>query len=295
MPHQRLYAIAFFTILLLAGVGCTKEHTANDVFTDYTDTVGEAIDLEALIQKIPRATQVPGLLERSGAEFVPSLVNNTRRAQSYLITDSKTALNLGIYGTDLAYLATYNQTAATVDFFKTSKMLADKLGVAEGFDKNLIQRFQASLSNKDSMLFLIETSLSQVRDFLNSNHRHGVQAHIMTGSFIEGLYLSTQLHQHTAKNLEAPARSQVLIELTRVILEQRTTLNRLMEFLNKAAALEPSINELINRLTPLEKAFERLDVHETMQQNESSRDFNNEALQEITKIANVIRSEMVEP
>jgi hypothetical protein len=289
----------FKQILIVATVGgvlfsCGNEKKPENDTPINTVMVGADVDFDGMLQKIPKATQVPALLERSGADFMPSLINDVKKSEKYMADDEKAALNLGIYGADLAYLATYDKQAATFDYFKVSKKLADKLGVADGFDSGLIQKFEVSLNNKDSLLSLIEKSSTKVRDFLNTSRRHALQGQVLTGSFIEGLYLSTQMIKSVAPELPDDQRNVLMIELTRTVLEQKATMQRLMEFLSKASATEPSLDELIAKLSPLEKEFEKFDVEEAIKNNDGSLVLKSESLQGITTITAGLRKEIVD-
>jgi hypothetical protein len=97
-----------------------------------------------------------------------------------------------------------------------------------------------------------------------------------------------------APELPDDQRNVLMIELTRTVLEQKATMQRLMEFLSKASATEPSLDELIAKLSPLEKEFEKFDVEEAIKNNDGSLVLKSESLQGITAITADLRKEIVD-
>ena len=112
--------------------------------------------IEEVIYNIPSPSEIPYLLQATGAEFNESLVNPRTKVDQYASRTDKAALNLGVYAADIGYLSSYDKTQEAIDYLNSTKTLADNLGIIGSFDVEVLQKFEANISNKDSLTtFLI--------------------------------------------------------------------------------------------------------------------------------------------
>lgn len=108
-------------------------------------------EIKDVVYNIPSPSEIPYLLQATGAEFNQSLLNDRKKADQYLSKNDKAALNLGIYAADIGYLSSYDKTQEAIDYMNSAKKLADNLGVIGSFDADILQRFEKNISNKDSL------------------------------------------------------------------------------------------------------------------------------------------------
>src|SRR5690606_6321259 len=105
---------------------------------------------------IPAPTEIPYLLQATGADFNESLVNDKNKVDQYASRHDKAALNLGVYAADVGYLAWYDKSQEAINYLNNCKTLADNHGVIGTFDLDLLNRFEANIGNKDSLSFLLD-------------------------------------------------------------------------------------------------------------------------------------------
>ena len=113
-------------------------------------------------------------------------------------TGFKKAVNYGIYGIDMAYAAFYGQNQDLLDYYATTKKMAEKLSVQETFDK-FTSSFMDNEQNKDSLIRIIDRAYSETDNYLRSNRRIEVASHVLAGSVIEVEYLSIELLKNEAR------------------------------------------------------------------------------------------------
>ncbi len=114
-------------------------------------------------------------------------VNSTSSLASYSSSTSK-ALNLGIYGGDLAYSITYEKFEDMGNYLKCAKTLADDLGIPLAFDQTALSTYKKFGTNKDSLERIVFNSYAEVDKTLKSNERIGLASLVVTGGWLEGLY-----------------------------------------------------------------------------------------------------------
>jgi hypothetical protein len=143
---------------------------------------------------LPDRKVVMKLIEENKIEYNPDLLNDPTRAGKYTVELSK-AVNLGIYGADLSIASSFDQTQESMVFLKCVNLLAGYLGVNGAFDQRMFERIDANENNKDSIVEIVTGAFKKVDQILKYNNRPATSAMILSGCWIEGLYVSCQLAQ----------------------------------------------------------------------------------------------------
>ena len=94
-------------------------------------------------------------------------------------------------------------------------------------------RFEENLLNKDSLKTLVDEASNQSNKLLESTGRLDVASLILSGSILEGLYLSTQLIKNYPEDTPAEIRDLILEPLIKVVIDQKEGLNKLIEIVKK--------------------------------------------------------------
>lgn len=145
-----------------------------------------------IVQNIASPVEIAAILQSMQIPFSAGYLASTQEAEK-LTTNFRKAVMLGIYGADLGYLNIYGKTGNSVDVLSAIKRLADGLRVGQFFDFETLKRLSASKSNLDSLLFLSVNSYNQIDNYLRDNDRGSISALMITGVWIEGQYLATQV------------------------------------------------------------------------------------------------------
>ncbi|UCG27464.1 MAG: hypothetical protein JSV24_10880 [Bacteroidales bacterium] len=251
--------------------------------------------MEEIIHNIASPVEIATLVNRLGVPFSRKYLSSIRSTDN-LETSFKQAYKLGIYGADLGYLNIYNKTSSAIDYISTIKNLADEINVGQFFDFQKLKRIATSGNELDSLRFLSVRSFNQMDQYLRENDRNNLSTLIISGLWIEGLYLATQI----AKEHPHP-------EITERIGEQKIVLNDLLLLLNFYQQ-DPKFAELIRDMESIRDEFEEVTITyeigepETIEedgmlvivQNETSLvDIKEEQLKSITRKVEEIRNKTI--
>lgn len=195
---------------------------------------------------IPSPIQTAALIKTTGANFDKTLLNDAGKAATYS-TRVQRSLNLGIYGADLAYITMYEQTQEAISYLNASRKIADELGVSSAFNDALVNRFQANLGKKDSLLSLVAEAYRSSDNYLKNNEREDVGSLILAGGWIETLYFATQVARVTNNP-----------DMHRRIGEQKNTLENLVKLLQKYNNNE-EYAEVVEEMVNLYSLFEEVE------------------------------------
>ncbi|MBX7125397.1 MAG: hypothetical protein K1X47_06870 [Cyclobacteriaceae bacterium] len=295
MKLIRTLILGLLAVTAFAVVSCgpAKEDKSNsDEFAKAEESLKDQI--KDVAYNIPSPSEIPYLLQATGAEFNQSLINDKKKAEKYGTKSDKAALNLGIYAADIGYLASYDKTQDAIDYINSSKALAENLGVVGSFDIGVLKRFEANIANKDSLGAIVDEAIKKTDKYLQDDSRNKLAALLITGSFVEGLYISTGLIKSYPKNvLSDQDRNLILTPLMRVVLEQKRSVDALIRMLNAVDQAEP-VAGLVADLNSLQSSYSALNIDEQIKNNRADLVLTDKNLVEITKIVEKVRKGITE-
>jgi len=220
---KRLYAsLSLIILLVLIITGC--KYCTNNDDPDAQDSLlvndnkANLFKINDRLFSIPSPVQVSMLIKEKNIGFNKDLLNRTTKQTNYTTT-YKQAINLGVYGANLAYLNIYEQFSDAGIYFSVAKSLAKELGITSFFDEPTISRIESNQNNRDSLLFITSNMFRDADGFLVNNERNEVAVMILAGGWIESIYLLT--HVASLKDPEIQAR----------IGEQKHPLDNLIEIM----------------------------------------------------------------
>ena len=290
-------SIYFFALLAIVGLwSCGSSNKDEQANSDEYQQAEESLkdQIKDVVYNIPSPTEIPYLLQATGAEFNQSLLNDNKKVDQYLTRNDKAALNLGVYAADIGYLSSYDKTQEAIDYLNSAKKLADNLGVIGSFDMDVLKKFEANISNRDSLAALLDNAVQKTDKYLKDDSRNRLAALMVTGSFVEGLYISTGLIKSYPKNiLKDDQRNLVLTPLMRVILEQSKSVDELHRMLSTAEQSEP-ITTILKDLTELQASYKSLNIEEQIKNNRSDLALSDKNLVNITAIVEKMRKTIIE-
>ncbi len=178
-----------------SGGGGDKDFTTIDIDESDYDTSMIQIGGDAMndiVENISSPVEMAALIKSLGVEFSKDYLAPTSTVDQ-MHTSYSQAFNLGIYGADLGYLNMYNKTTTVLDYISVIKDLADEIKVGQFFDFTTLKRLATNNSNLDSLMDISVRSFNQMDGYLRDNNRGNLSTLIITGVWIEGLYLATQV------------------------------------------------------------------------------------------------------
>jgi hypothetical protein len=223
MPKVFVYVL----IILAFTASCKSGGPGKDATLEIPDSVlNEGIEIseevmQDIVQNISSPVEMAALIKDLGVPYSNKYISPTDRVGN-LTTSYQQALNLGIYAADLGYLNMYNKTTAVIDYLTSIKSLSDDIKVGQFFDFTTLKRLATNSKNLDSLMYISVHSFNQMDKYLHSNNRTNLSTLIITGVWIEGLYLGTQVYKVSPNK-----------QLAERIGEQKLTLDQLVLVLEK--------------------------------------------------------------
>jgi hypothetical protein len=255
--------ILLFTILLAGGIitltGCRscqrggknnhggEEFSIPDsIFSDKPLMISKEA-MNDIIDNISSPVEMAALLKSTGVPFQQKFLASTDRVDN-LNTNFKQALNLGVYGCDLGYLNMYEKTGSVLSSMSAIKKLANELRIGQFFDFNTIKRLATNNENLDSLMYISVSSFNNMDEYLRQNNRGNISSLIVTGMWVEGMYLATQVAK------EAPKK-----EVVERIGDQKTVLNDLLLVL-KNYKEDPTYADLVTEIEKIKKEYDGVKI-----------------------------------
>jgi hypothetical protein len=284
----------YLIILSAAGLifSCTgdkkQEKDSGEEFDQAASDLSDRV--KKVIYEIPPPSEMPALIQSTGANYNPDLINNLDKAKKYTASNKVAALNLGIYTSDIGYLVTYERVQEALNYMEVCLELGESIGIQNAIDPTVVRNFESNLDNKDSLASIINHVISESDAFLTENDRSNIAALIISGTFIEGLYIGTQLVATYPKDmLPDDSRNLVLSPLIKLILEQEEPLSDMISLLKNIQDKDDWIDGLINSMEELKRNYEALEVEELLSDNRTDLVLTDKTLERITLQISKIR------
>lgn len=222
------------------------ENLPDDVVNSGVATISEK-DMQGFVDNMSSPVEMAALIKGLNVKYSNKYLAPTDNIEDY-VTNFQQAFSLGVYGLDLGYLNMYNKTNTVLDYIGAIKTLADAINVGQFFDFTTLKRLAQNNQNLDSLMYISVHSFNQMDSYLRKNNKSDLSVLIVTGLWIEGNYLATQVYK------EAPHP-----ELKERIGEQKIILEKLLLFLENFKS-DKQFQTLIDELSLLENEYKDVTI-----------------------------------
>ncbi len=251
--------------------------------------------MSEIIENISSPIEMAALVKDLGVPFSSRYLSNPDIIDNHA-SSFKMAYILGVLGADLGYLNVYEKTGTSVNYLASISKIADGLKINQFFDFNTMKRLATSSSNLDSLMYLSLHSFNQMDSHLRVTERSNLSALMITGVWVEGMYLATQV-----------AKEKSDTSLAQYIGEQKVILNDILLIL-KNYQRDAQFSDLIKDLELIKTEFDRVKISYQMgepiaveengmltivQQERSIVDISNEVLLKIIETTARIRNKQL--
>ncbi len=250
------FLISLFAIsaaILLPG-GCAGNCSRQDSDRDFTIDLPEdqSEDMERVKQifySLPSPLETALILKSSGAVFNEDLLNPVENVSRYM-TNKSMAVNLGVYTTDLSYASLFDQPQISIDYMNAAKRLADNLGIIDAVDSETLERLEANINDREVIMDIVSETFMNSSSFLQESNREPVAAMMLTGGWIEGLYLA--LHQVDEDDIEQS-------RMVRIILDKKLSLEIVMLLLRQNSHND-DVASLMDEVRRIEDIYSKIEI-----------------------------------
>ena len=227
-----------------AGDSGTEEVSIDDA----NNAIGQGLlKLDREIFSLPSPVQTAILLQKNAVQYNEGLVNGVNAESRYLNRTQK-ALNMGVYGADLAYLSNFNNTQLKNDYLRVVEKIATDMDIRNHIDQSLIDRFALNIDNRDSIYSLNAELFNSVDRYLKESGESHIAALILTGGWVEGMHITLGSAMSNA-------------EIRNRVGEQASAARSLRKLIMRME--DPALKELETMLADLDERFQALDVNYT--------------------------------
>jgi hypothetical protein len=222
--------ISLSVILLSCGDKPTEETTENAVVETPKDTTPVTVNedtkfkFDFAIANIPSPVESINELSNWGVDYNNTLLVDPKKPLAANNEFSK-ALALGVYNIDMSYAMVNNKGEDVLKYMKTVVTTSDALGLKSAIDQMIGKRAEKNLSNKDSLLKIVDEIFVKSDSYLRTNERVYTASSVFAGSWVESLYLTCKI---TESITDAAAKEKAYKHLW----DQRFYLKNLTDLLN---------------------------------------------------------------
>ncbi|MBN1143119.1 MAG: hypothetical protein JXA72_01805 [Bacteroidales bacterium] len=247
---SKISSLAFMLTALFFLFSCKGGNKPSEQDQAAADSLSKellASDIKEVLYPLPTPFDITKMLNEIGATYTPKILNGTNQVEKYITEQSK-ALNLGIYGADLAYAATYQQQQDIQTYLNAIKSLADQLGVTYDYSILLSDEYKTKFENKDTLTEIITNTIYDTYQFLDQKSNPDLAVNMVAGVWVELMYIATNISE----------ASYNFTGLVDIISKQKTSYEKVMELLSARNA-NADIKILEAKLMVLKPVFEKVE------------------------------------
>jgi tetratricopeptide (TPR) repeat protein len=248
-----LIPVGMLFISSCGGNSASTSESESKLFTEAEEKIFK--DISKIIEDLPPPAVVPTTMQELGAKYDESITNNLERLDDYLVEPHTAALNLGIYAADIGYLIAYDQVQESVDHMTACQKIAENLGVATAFDLQLMQQFENAMDDHERLIELLNETIIKAEKRLGDSDQLENAGLVLTGSFIEGLYLAVTVIDNYHKTHRGAEADKLLEPLVKLVLEQEQPLIDIIKLL-KDIPPNQNLNSIIAELNILKLLYD---------------------------------------
>lgn len=255
MKHR--YWILTIALALFAGsngyFAATQPVTAEKINFAVQKTVQEDDIISTILQSIPSPLELSQLIKEVGTDYNAGYLNPSTSVNNYN-TSYRQALNLGVYSTDLGYCNLYSKNQDILNYLSSVRDLANDLGIGQYFDYETIKKLASDRSNLEALINTTQQNFEKINTHLREEKREYQSVLLLTGGWVESVYLTTLVHKQTKAKGGTKAD-----KLKEKIGEQKITLEQLVLVLEIYKS-KPNFDVLVTDFKELQKVYNRVQI-----------------------------------
>lgn len=289
-------ACAILSLFILFGCGGSNKGSKAEEVEFSASKEKLVADIDKIIEDLPNPSEVPYTLQAAAADYNEDLINDLSKVSQYQNDEDKAALNLGIYSTDMGYLISYEQVQKSMQYLEGCQKLSETVGISSIFNSQMINEFQESQGSKETLSRLIDQSIEKAGKTLDDADRLNIGALILSGTFIEGVYLAVKvIETYPTDVLDEDNRNLILEPLVKIVLEQEEPLNDILALLNDVPGDE-AINKLKSDFGSLKAIYEGelSEIEQKIAENTGNFMLTQDMLQSVNNEVTRIRTDIVQ-
>ena len=241
----------FFTMFSCKNAPKEKE-TFQPTFSTYREIEDTSVQHppNEIFYGVLTPVEISTIFSRLNVPLVDSALNPISNSNLYS-SNSKAALNTGVYGVNFGYLKLFGISQRMFNYMITIREMSAKLGIPDQYLIKYFKDIQSDIAEPDTILKLMNDAFYEIENHLRSGGKESTAGLIVLGGWVEALYIATQI-------VYDPLNPDP--EVVQKIAEQKYTLTSLLSFL-KNYYDDPVVVYYTKKLLYLKRYFDTFDIY----------------------------------
>ena len=245
--HKSLVMIVAAGVLLFVSCQGGNKSGSQQTAADSSNLKDISQNVKDVVYPLPTPFEMTKMLSTIGVGYNSAILNPVDKAEKYFTERSK-AVNLGVYGADVAYAASYDQKQDVKLYLKALKTLVDQLGISIDYNKMLSEEFKEKINNKDTLINIITNTYYDTYKSLKGKGSKELSVMMVTGMWVEVMYVATNISKDSYNNTE----------IVKLIAKQKDSYMKLLEILGTMNT-DKGIKDLETKFLILKPVYEKVD------------------------------------
>jgi hypothetical protein len=190
------------------------------------------------------------IFNRLGIPYNNTIINPASNKDLY-VSNTKVAINTGVYGADFGYLRVFGVGQDIIDYMVVIREMSNRLGIPDEYITEPLKKVQDNVNDADTILYQMNNAYLRMEARLREDGRESTAGLMMMGGWVEALYIATQV-------VYDPAKPDP--EVIQKIAQQKYTLNTLINFLANYYN-DPAVVYYSKKLKSLKEYFDSFDIY----------------------------------
>ncbi len=247
ISKSRLSITIMALVSMLYACQTASNPTTDKLSSDSLSKDSIAQNVKEVVYPLPAPFELTQMLNDIGAAYVGKILNPVNKVDKYF-TEKDKAVNLGIYGADLAYATTYNKEEDVKSYLKAVRTLIDALGVNIDYSPLFSDEVKMKANNKDTLAQIITNTFYSTYSSLREKNSPELAVIMVSGMWIELMYIATHISKDTYNNTQ----------MVNLITKQKDSYNKLVNLLEKYPE-NKDLESLLSKLSVLKPVFAKID------------------------------------
>jgi len=255
MRFSKFLLIGGFCMLIFDSCNrCSRQQTIENITVDLADLAIDSSYInmaQKVFYALPTPIEMSMLIKSLGIDYQANLLNDPSNASKYL-THQKMALNFGVYVTDLTYAGLFEQSQTVLRYRRAIQQLTEGLGLQSSIDLNVLQLMESNINDRDAVLRIIADLYASCTASLNENDRYSLTLAMLTGGWIEGMYIATSKIDEKLSINDSRVKQ--------LVVDQQLTFEILWQAMSDMKDV-PEVAGMMNDMSELSQLMDKINVY----------------------------------
>lgn len=283
------YIALVFSLFLLACSGSESDSIDNNIENTLTSKYNTN---ELTVYSVPSPAFVSSVLKNVGIQYSDKLLDETKNSEANFGVSSKKFMNLGIYIVDFNYAYLFDQQPTAYVFIDKIDNLLKDLQLNNPKLNRIMADFKENKDLKDSVRVYVNEIQEEVNNYLIGSNAEANGLYLLTGMYIEGLYLTLSTFPNVSPTIKSQYKSSR--EINQLLLQHQVQLDNIISLFENMS--ENRADDFLRDLGKLKYELEKLKIsyhiNKTSGQIEKVN-FDRSKMKNLYKVITDLRTEII--